>query len=65
MENNKRREFLKKVAYKAPAILVLGTLVAPASVSGTANSKITVTPFGSSSNNNDNSGNTNGGFGSN
>jgi len=29
-ENNTRREFLKKVAYKAPVVLALGALVAPA-----------------------------------
>ena len=31
MENNERREFLKKIAYKAPAVIALGTLMAPAS----------------------------------
>jgi len=66
MENNNRREFLKKVAYKAPAILALGTLVAPASVSGDSN--VTVSPFSKSnskSNDNDNdSSKSNGGLGS-
>jgi len=31
--NNDRREFLKKVVYKAPVVLTLGALVAPASAS--------------------------------
>ena len=48
MENNNRRKFLKKVAYNAPAILALGTLVAPASVAGSKGSKITISPFGKS-----------------
>ena len=47
MKNNNRREFLKKVAYKAPAILALGALVAPASVAGDSN--VTVAPFGKKS----------------
>ena len=33
--NNDRREFLKKVVYKAPVVLTLGALVAPASAFGT------------------------------
>jgi len=40
MENNERREFLKKIAYKAPAVIALGTLMAPAS----ANASNTGTP---------------------
>jgi len=38
MENNERREFLKKIAYKAPAVIALGTLVAP--TTGSAFSKL-------------------------
>ena len=30
-ENNNRREFLKKVAYKAPVVLALGSLMTPLS----------------------------------
>ena len=64
MENNNRREFLKKVAYKAPAVLVLGTLMAPAS--GHANSKVSTNPFSASSSTEDgDSGSNNGGLGSN
>lgn len=55
MEKNERREFLKKIAYKAPAVIALGTLVAPASANA---SNITPPsgddsddPFGGSSNN--------------
>ena len=56
MEKNERREFLKKIAYKAPAVIALGTLVAPASANA---SNVTPPPsgdnsdepFGSSSNN--------------
>ena len=36
MENNKRREFLKKVVYKAPAIIALGSLVAPISANASS-----------------------------
>jgi len=34
-KNQKRREFLKKVLYKAPVVLALGTLVAPPSSNAT------------------------------
>ncbi len=57
MEKNERREFLKKIAYKAPAVIALGTLIAPASANA---SNVTPPggdesddPFGSSSSNND------------
>ena len=55
MENNERREFLKKVAYKAPAVIALGTLMAPASANA---SEISTGPRGSrsSSSNNEDSG---------
>jgi len=62
MENNNRRKFLKKVAYNAPAILALGTLVAPASVAG-RDSNITVAPFGKSKSSDTDSDSSNGGLG--
>jgi len=63
MENNNRRKFLKKVAYNAPAILALGTLVAPASVAGAKDSKITISPFGKSKSSDTDSDSSNGGLG--
>ena len=45
MENNERREFLKKIAYKAPAVIALGTLIAPASANASK-----VAPDGDDSN---------------
>lgn len=46
MEKNERREFLKKIAYKAPVVIALGTLVAPASANA---STISTPPSGDDS----------------
>jgi hypothetical protein len=58
MEKNERREFLKKIAYKAPAVIALGTLLAPASANA---STIAGDPFPTESDDEDD-GSTNAGF---
>jgi hypothetical protein len=59
MENNERREFLKKIAYKAPAVIALGTLMAPAS----ANATNIVTPPNGDNSDDDTFDSKNGGLG--
>ena len=59
MKDNERREFLKKVAYKAPVVVGLGSLAAPLSVHA---SNVSTSPFNSSNDNNDNTGSSNGGL---
>ena len=59
MDDNKRREFLKKIVYKAPAVIALGTLAAPLS----AKSSNAGNPFPTSTATDDeDSGSSNGGF---